>query len=652
LIRANNANEIWYAGPRKDMVGWLWKSSDGGKTWAKAGGSNFDSNRARTLHNISAFPNEIWVGADNGLYVSTDGGNNFTRVCTHTDVGMIQRFASGPNKGVGLITRSQVNFDGGGITRIEASDYNNFSTYTATPSDRDGLYFGYPTGLQIFSDGTCSAWNTQGNRHGFSTDGGKTFKVRATTLNPNPVPIWTTAAEMTQKNHPDYGTDQVIEDVKNPNKWIITGGGAAMYSLDKGLSWQYFPNGRGIAAVKTYQASVSRHDANKIYIPCSDIGSAIVTDGGASGDAAYSTCKSAKKLHGSFRILEGPNANNLVMAGVNQAEDKNMILKSNDGGATWTEVVPSSLPNTKDGINKAVMSLNSANDYLVVLSEVMAQGQTAPAQRVYRTTDGGNTFSPVIGLPDNMETGGRYFGQNCFIERDATDNNVRYFTARKQGFFKSVDGGSSWSAVTHPFGNAWIWGLVADPIRSNVIWAAGDYAGIKFTTDGGNTWKPCPQFFDARHVGVCDGKIAVWGKKDGGSNPNLLWYSADNGNTWTAQTTPEKNFHGVQGIAVDRNGKIWVSWNSATVVTPSNITGQEAVFENVNQLSVYPNPASEEIFIDNASVGSEISISDISGRVLLNKTVQNSKQGIDISSLSTGIYLVKVGQEMRKISVK
>jgi hypothetical protein len=74
MIRSNNANDLWYAGSRQGQTGWLWRSNDGGSSWAKAGGSAFDSNRARTLHNISQYPNQIWVGADDGLHVSTNGG--------------------------------------------------------------------------------------------------------------------------------------------------------------------------------------------------------------------------------------------------------------------------------------------------------------------------------------------------------------------------------------------------------------------------------------------------------------------------------------------------------------------------------------------------------------------------------------------------
>jgi hypothetical protein len=567
MIRANNPNELWYAGSRKDLTGWLWRSQDGGSTWSKMGGSAFDNNRARTLHNVSAYPNQIWVGADDGLHVSTNGGASFTRVNTHPGVGMIQRFTSGTYAGVGLITRDGVNNDGGGISRITATDYANAATYTTTPSATSSIYFGYPTGLQIFSDGTCSAWNTAGDRHGFSTDGGQLFSVRATTLNTNPVPIWTTAAIMAAKNHPDYGTDQVIEDVTNANKWIITGGGAAMYSLDKGLSWQYFPNGSGIAAVKAYVAGVSRHDVNRIYIPASDIGSAIVTDGGASGQATRSSCKFFNTLHGSFRIMEGPDANNLVIAGVNQGGNSNLILKSADGGVNWSNanVGSTNLPASTDGITKSVMSLNSANDFLVMLSEV-----GSPAQRVYRTTNGGASFSGVSGLPDNSPTGGRYSPQNAFIERDATLNNVRYFVARGQDFYKSTDGGSNWSTIAHPNGGAsgaWVWGLCADPVRSNNLWAASDWAGVKVSRDGGATWTPTAQYMNARHVSSCDGKIAVFGYMDGDAQPRL-YFSSDDGATFTAQTNSANNFHGVQGLTVDRNGKIWVSWNSATVVTP------------------------------------------------------------------------------------
>jgi hypothetical protein len=385
-----------------------------------------------------------------------------------------------------------------------------------------------------------------------------------------------------------------------------------------------------------------------MYIPASDIGSAIVTDGGASGVALYSSCKSFNGLHSTFRILEGPNTQKLTIAGVDQGKSANLILKSNDGGASWNpfDLTNSNLPASKDGIAKSVMSIDNENDFLVVLGET-----GTPAQRVYRTTNGGASFQTVTGLPDNSPTGHRYGPQNAFIERDATLPGVRYFVARGQDLYKSTDRGASWAPTTHPFGlSAWVWGFHADPVRSNNLWAAGDYAGVKFSRDGGQSWSGTAQYFDARYVSSCDGKIAVWGKANGGDNPALLWYSADDGVTWKAQTTAERNFHGVQGITVDRNGRIWVSWNSVTVVTPAGLVtsteSDQASFEN--SISLYPNPTqgSLSLKIQNEAQGLHtISVYDVAGKKLT--TIQASKNGetmevpLSLSDYPNGVYYIE-----------
>jgi len=565
------------------LTGSLWRSTNGGTTWAKAGGTAFDNNMANTLHNVSTYANQIWVGSDKGLYISTNGGTNFSLVGNQNSlayVGMISRFTTGAFAGVGLVARYNNAQNGeGGISRITATDYNNAATYTVTNAAVSGLYFGYPTGLQIFSDGSSSAWNTAGDVHGFSPagNGGQTYTLRPTTLNTSTVPIFTTAAQMALKNHPDYGTDQVIEAVGDPNKWMITGGSAPMFSMDKGLSWQYFPNGSGIAGVKAYYSSVSRHDINRMYVPASDIGSAIITDGGASGQATISSMKTYNELHGAFRILEGPNTQDLVLAGVAQGTNENLILKTANGGSTWNvlNLSGSGLPLSRDGVTKSVMSLTNANDFIVTLaSSTDQQGTVTPGTinpGVWRTTNGGTSFFQVNGLPSNLSTGARYSPQSAFLERDAVQTNVRYFTARSVGLFRSTDGGSNWSATTHPFGlGTWVWDLAADPIRSNNLWVAGDASGVKVSRDGGLIWTSTTQHFDAKYVSSCDGKVAIFGKATGDAHPRL-YYSTDDGATFTALTSATNNFHWVQGITVDRTGKVWVSWNSVTVVTPVSV---------------------------------------------------------------------------------
>lgn len=593
LIHSGNADELWLASPRSGQTGTLWKKSSNTTQWTKMGDSTFNvsTNRALTVYQSAIYPSHIWVGAEKGLYVTNDGGTNFRKVTSDINVGMIRQFNTGTYAGVLLTNRGPFCCSNNGVTRITSNgNYSDITTYQGSIPTQVNM--GYPTGLQVFSDNTAVAWNTAGDVQGYSIDGGQTFVKRATTLDHTKnVPIWTTAATMDAKDHPDYGTDQVIEVAgSNGSHWIITGGGAAMESTNSGVTWSYFPNGSGIAGVKTYPAGVSLHKADRMYIPGSDIGLVIVNDGGASGQAQRSSTKSQVYLHGAFRVMEGPDSNNLVIAGVHQQDNANLLLKSSNGGADWTptSLSGSGLPLSWDGITKSVMSLNNTNDFLVSLAS-SANSSSAPASSinpgVWRTTTGGSSFFKVSdvtnGLPGNLNIGHRYGPQNSFLERDATLVNRRYFVSRHIGnsptastaFYRSNDGGTTWSSTAnHPFGKGtWVWGLVADPVISANLWAAGSGGGVAYSTDGGDNWTNTAStnnYFDSKHVGACNGKIAVWGRKGGEPNPEFLWYSPDNGATWYQQTTAAKNFHGVQGLTVDRNGKIWVSWNSVTVVTP------------------------------------------------------------------------------------
>lgn len=61
-----------------------------------------------------------------------------------------------------------------------------------------------------------------------------------------------------------------------------------------------------------------------------------------------------------------------------------------------------------------------------------------------------------------------------------------------------------------------------------------------------------------------------------------------------------------------------------------------------NSLSIFPNPASNEIHLAvNDSEAREIEILNIQG-TLVSKTVVTGKEGIDVSRLSSGVYFIQV----------
>lgn len=60
-----------------------------------------------------------------------------------------------------------------------------------------------------------------------------------------------------------------------------------------------------------------------------------------------------------------------------------------------------------------------------------------------------------------------------------------------------------------------------------------------------------------------------------------------------------------------------------------------------NSVSFYPNPANKELFVEGVQVG-EIEIMNMQGRVICNENVLEPKNIIDISKLTSGVYLIKV----------
>lgn len=63
---------------------------------------------------------------------------------------------------------------------------------------------------------------------------------------------------------------------------------------------------------------------------------------------------------------------------------------------------------------------------------------------------------------------------------------------------------------------------------------------------------------------------------------------------------------------------------------------------NENLFSFYPNPATSELSINILPAVSKISIIDIDGKILFNKTTSSTTEKIDISSFDKGLYTIKI----------
>lgn len=148
------------------------------------------------------------------------------------------------------------------------------------------------------------------------------------------------------------------------------------------------------------------------------------------------------------------------------------IYKTKDGGDNWKKLT-NGLP--EGLIGKIAVSISPANtNRLYALVE-------APDDRggLYRSDDSGKSFQFIN---DQKRLTYRPF-YYTHVTADPNDENTVY--VNNEGFFKSVDAGSTFTRVRTPHGDnhdMWI-----HPDNSNFIFQAND-GGVNVTLDGGKTW--------------------------------------------------------------------------------------------------------------------------------------------------------------------
>lgn len=79
-------------------------------------------------------------------------------------------------------------------------------------------------------------------------------------------------------------------------------------------------------------------------------------------------------------------------------------------------------------------------------------------------------------------------------------------------------------------------------------------------------------------------------------------------------------------------------------------TGIDAV--NADNIKVYPNPASGKLYIESSAQIKSISMTSLTGAVVVNKTTTGSKQMVNLQNIDAGIYILTVTDESGATSYK
>ncbi len=199
------------------------------------------------------------------------------------------------------------------------------------------------------------------------------------------------------------------------------------------------------------------------------------------------------------------------------------ILKTTDGGASWTRLGSAPTPESFGLISLAIDSKGT----------VYAAG--CPGDRVFKTTDGGASWSAINLRLDPFH--------GCLQSLAIDSQNPGTLYAGGPGIFKTTDGGSSWTQVNSSSG---ISVLAIDPQNPETIYALGATAPTSFdvpagllrSTDGGASWSsgPMPRFRNGQPLYILT--LAVDPQTSGtlyagGQGQDQIFKSTDGGVSWS-----------------------------------------------------------------------------------------------------------------------
>lgn len=243
---------------------------------------------------------------------------------------------------------------------------------------------------------------------------------------------------------------------------------------------------RGIDNIVTFDLVISPANPDNIYLAMPDVGCFRSDDAGTS----WQNCNAAAYT-GNWRgnggnvmtIAADPARANVVWLtqGEDVANGPHTLLRSDDGGATWT-ASHDGLPASGVPSGLSVDPNSPADNRTLFLTF---------GGEVYRSPDDGRTWNQVLAC------GG------CRFTAVSPHNSTIILAGGEAGLWRSLDGGDNWTEVGLPemrgglggeFWNKYWEGVAAivfDPLAENRLYTAvfGADRGLYRSDDGGDSWE-------------------------------------------------------------------------------------------------------------------------------------------------------------------
>jgi photosystem II stability/assembly factor-like uncharacterized protein len=358
-------------------------------------------------------------------------------------------------------------------------------------------------------------------------------------------------------------------------------GGGVFKTADGGATWEPVSDGQPFGSGTVGAIEVSQSDPNVVYV---GMGESCIRGNFSHGDGVYKSTDAGKtwkrvgledsRVIGRIRI-HPKNPDLVYVAAFGHAagpNDQRGVFRSKDGGKTWERVF---FKSNKAGAVDLSMDPSNPN---VIYASIWEAKRTpyslesgGPDSGLYKTTDGGDTWKEISRNPGGPKGGA--LGRIGVAVSPADPERVwAIIEAEDGGVYRSDNGGGSWVKVNDSRNlrqRAWYYThIYADPKSADTVYVLN--TGFYKSVDGGRTYTT----IQAPHGDHHDLWIApddpdrMINANDGGAN-----VSFNGGRIWSEQDQATAQFY---RVALDNDFPYHVygaQQDNSTVRIASRTTG-------------------------------------------------------------------------------
>lgn len=266
-----------------------------------------------------------------------------------------------------------------------------------------------------------------------------------------------------------------------------------------------------------------------------------------------------------------------------------------------------------------------------------ALGNIGSTVYFFTTANGGVTWDTT-----NLPLG------NYYTKSFMLNNNYGFIVGQGGVILKTTDGGVNWTSLTTGIS----WNLNnAFFLDNNNGWVISTSGRTYYTTDGGQNWTydliSVASDYDFNDIGFVNSNLGFIIGESYFNGDGCVVYTNNGGLTWNLDAGSFNKLYAMEIIG----NTVYVGGELGSLKKNSSFVGvNEVEFES--QVEIYPNPAKNKIFIPlkNDIEDAAFQVFDGAGRQVLSGSISVKNEAIDISVLSSGVYLVKMQADSKSYS--